>query len=168
MIELVVGAILVFVAIEDMRRFRIRNVLVIVLVLAFLLACAWHDRLHLVLPHGLFALAGFALLFAAFTMGLIGGGDAKLLAAALLWIGPEGALVYSIVFAACALAYVLAARLGLAPSRRVRGRTEIPFGPSIAVAWIAFLALSATLETGRSSEADAARGPASLAPAAAD
>ena len=168
MIELVVGAVLVFVAIEDMRRFRIRNGLVVVLVLAFVLACAWHGRLHLVLPHLLFALAGLALLYAAFTMGAIGGGDAKLLTAALLWIGPEGALVYSIALAACALAYVLAARLGLAPSRRAGRRTEIPFGPSIALAWIAFLAFTAHLETGRRGEAQAAHGMARLARAAAD
>lgn len=168
MIELAVGVVLVLVTIEDLRRFRIRNGLVIVLVLAFVLACAWHDRLHLLLAHLLFALAGLVLLFAAFTRGVIGGGDAKLLTAALFWIGPEGALVYSIALAACALAYVLAAKLGLAPSRRTRGRTEIPFGPSIAVAWIAFLALTAHLETGRSREAEVTHRPATAGQAAAD
>ena len=146
MIGLAVGLVLVFVIVEDLRRFHIRNLVVLLLAAGFFAACYARGQLALVVPHALFALAGLALLFPAFTARMIGGGDTKLLSVALLWIGPEGAFVFSLALLGSVLAYIAAAKLGSLPSRERRGRTEIPFGPSIALAWIAVIVFSAYLD----------------------
>ena len=147
MIELGVCLVLVWVIGEDIRRFRIRNWIVCVLAAAFFAANAGAMTTSLLLVHVLFALAGLALLFAAFMAGAIGGGDAKLLAAALLWVGPDGAFVFSLGLFAGALATFAAARLGCLPSRHKNGRTEVPYGPSIAAAWIGVIVLTLYLRT---------------------
>ncbi len=125
-----------------MRRFRIRNVAVLALVAAFGLDCVLGGTTGRLLPHGLFAAVGLLLLGAAFALGMMGGGDAKLLMAALLWFGPEGSLPFAVVLFASTLGYGLGAWLGWLPSRLRAGRMVIPFGPSIATAWIAILALT--------------------------
>lgn len=145
MIALAVGLALIFVIVEDLRRYRIRNGLVLLLGAGFLAACLWQGRTDLLAPHLLFGLFGLALLFLAFLAGLIGGGDAKLLSVALIWIGPEGAFVFSLALLLFVLLYVAGAKLGWLPSREKGGRTQIPFGPSIALAWAAVLLLSAYL-----------------------
>lgn len=132
--------LLAWVIVEDLRRFRIRNGIVLLLVAGFVLACLERDRTDLLVPHALFALVGLLLLVAAFAAGMVGGGDAKLLAAALLWVGPENCLAYALLLLPCALAYAGGAALGLLPARRVGGRLQIPFGPSLAAAWIGVIA----------------------------
>ena len=89
--------------------------------------------------------AAFGLLMIAFQRGLLGGGDTKLLAVALLGIGPELSLVYAIVLLLLTLAYGGGAKLGLFPSQMIEGRLKVPFGPEIAGAWIAILVMSTAL-----------------------
>ncbi|WP_375461849.1 prepilin peptidase [uncultured Enterovirga sp.] len=137
-----VTLILIWVVIEDMRRFRIRNVAVLALCAAFGLDCVLDGHIGRLLPHGLFAAAGLLLLAAAFGLGVMGGGDAKLLVAALLWFGPEESLPFAGVLFASTLGYGLGAWLGWLPSRLRAGRMVIPFGASIAMAWIAILVLT--------------------------
>ena len=145
MITIAVCLALVAVIVEDLRCYRIRNGIVLLLGAAFLAACFWQGRADLLAPHLLFGLFALALLFLAFAAGLIGGGDAKLLVVALIWIGPEGAFVFGIALLVFVLLYIGGARLGWLPSREKAGRTQIPFGPSIALAWISVLLLSAYL-----------------------
>lgn len=141
-----VGLLLIWIMVDDLRRYRIRNRWVGCLILAFVLACGMADRFDLLVSHGFFATAGFAVLACLFSVGLMGGGDAKLLAAALLWTGPEGCLLYSILLLPCAIVYVLGARFAGWPARRKAQGLEIPFGPSIAVAWLAFMVLAVWLD----------------------
>ena len=98
--------------------------------------------------HFVFAAVAFGLLMIAFQRGLLGGGDTKLLAIALLGIGPESALVYAIVLFLITLLYAGGAQLGLLPSQKIEGRLKVPFGPGIAGAWIATLVLSIGLQNG--------------------
>lgn len=133
--------LLVWVALEDLSRFRIRNAAVLGLMVGFVVHSVAADRASLLIPHAIFAGVGFAALFAAYSLGAIGGGDAKLLTAGLLWVGPEGAVVFALLLLAFSLAYALAAWLGWAPSKQVGQRRAVPFGPSIAVAWIGVIAL---------------------------
>jgi prepilin peptidase CpaA len=98
-------------------------------------------------------LAGFLMLAVGILMferGWIGGGDAKLLAAAVLWLGFENILQY--LFLVAALGGVLAAAIlvyrGLAPPLWLAGqhwamrlhdrKTGIPYGMALAAAalWI--------------------------------
>ena len=75
-------------AVSDLRSYRLPNWLVAAVASLFIVAAAATGMpLSLALWHGL---AGVLVLFAGFglfTAGVIGGGDAKLLAAVALWIG---------------------------------------------------------------------------------
>jgi prepilin peptidase CpaA len=86
-----------FAAATDLFTMTVPNRLVLVLTAGFLILApmvglTWSDiGLHV-------ALAGVALAvtFFLFSMGWIGGGDAKLFAATCLWLGPSAMLAYSI------------------------------------------------------------------------
>lgn len=142
MTRLAACLILLWVLVEDMRFFRVRNLWVAALVACFVLDCLTRNRVPVLLPHALFAALGFALMAGAFVLRAVGGGDAKLLSAALLWVGPEGCFAFALVLGVCTLAYAAGARFGRFPARRIGGRTLIPFGPSIAAAWIAAIGTS--------------------------
>lgn len=137
-----VAALLLWVAREDSLRFRIPNRLVLILALAWPVALLIEDRLNLLIPHGLFALGALGVLLAGFCAGICGGGDAKLLAVALLWIGPEDTLVFAALLLPAVLIYAVGARFGRLPARRDGRRLRIPLGPCIAFAWIGAIVLS--------------------------
>ena len=138
------SAILLAILVEDLRRYRIRNAGVVLLLGCFAVDAAFGSRTGAVLPHLLLASFGAFILIGAFSLRLIGGGDAKLLVVALLWVGPAGAVPFSLALVATTLAYAAGATLGLLPSRRAGGRLQIPFGPSIALAWLGVIGLSLT------------------------
>lgn len=88
-----VFVLLIIVAgVGDALTRRIPHLLLIILAVSFFpLAYAYGMSWPQV---GLHALAGFAMLMAAyilFSVGILGGGDAKLLAVVALWSGPSGA-----------------------------------------------------------------------------
>lgn len=145
MIEIVTCLILILVVIDDLRHFRIRNLYVCLLAGAFIANSLLHGAADVLLPHGLFAGAALVLLGVAFTLKLIGGGDAKLLTVALLWIGPEGAIVFAVLLFVLTLFTIASAGLGLVPTRHTPKGRKIPFGPSIAGAWLAVIGLSLAL-----------------------
>ena len=75
-------------AISDLRAFRIPNALVLAIAVLFVLAAPaagmpWQVTVWHLLAGALL----FALGYALFSFGVIGGGDAKLAAAAALWVG---------------------------------------------------------------------------------
>ncbi len=136
-----VVVLLVWIAWEDIRRFRIANRLVLALALSFPTACLVQGQAGLLLPHGLFALVALGVLLAGFAAGICGGGDAKLLATALLWIGPEGTLVFGALLLPAVAAYAIGAKLGLLPARGHGRGMRIPLGPCIAAAWVGVIGL---------------------------
>jgi len=137
-------AILVRVAAEDMRGFRIRNVWVAALIGLFLAASGLGLRPDAVW-HALFAGVALAAMLAAFALRWVGAGDAKLIVAACLWVGPALSPVFAVALLATTLVYAAGAALAFLPSRRSGGRTAIPFGPSIAAAWILALIVSRSI-----------------------
>src|SRR4051794_16677394 len=89
----------------------------------------WPDAaIHLAVAAGLFAL--FAL---AFHLGMMGGGDVKMLAALALWLPPLAVvqllLIMSLAGGALTLAMVVRHRLS-----KAEGALEIPYGIAIAFA----------------------------------
>lgn len=70
--------------------------------------------------------AGFAL----YCTGRFGAGDAKLLAAAGLWVGPADLSAFLLGLGACAFALVAVALLPMERARRMR--RELPFAVAIA------------------------------------
>jgi prepilin peptidase CpaA len=136
-------ALLVFAACSDVATMTIPNWISIALAAAFLPVAvisgmqpsdiAWH------LGFGVLVLAGG---FALFLTGILGGGDAKLIAAAAVWTGLSafGPFAFWTVMAGGALATALFfARLRLKPAdnrpaflnRLLRGRGGVPYGVAI-------------------------------------
>ncbi len=93
--QFMLPALLIIAAASDVMSFRIPNWLTLLMaILFFPMALAtgmpWHD-------FGMHVLAGailFAVGFGAFQLGIFGGGDAKMMAAAGLWFGTSSALPF--------------------------------------------------------------------------
>lgn len=87
---LVFPAMMIFAALMDLFTMTIPNRISIILIAAFLIAApltgmGWEQFF----THVATGLAVLAFAFALFAFGLVGGGDAKLLSAASLWIGVD-------------------------------------------------------------------------------
>ncbi len=138
------AGLLVYAAVEDVRRLIIPNTLsaaVGALFPAYALSAAGPVDWLGALAVGAGALAVGFLLFAR---GFIGGGDAKLLAATALWAGPPLLLTFLLVTSmaggAVALAMLAYYRLrrrvvasGDAALERPAAKFELPYGVAIAV-----------------------------------
>jgi prepilin peptidase CpaA len=138
--ELSINAALLFVLIyaigDDWRRYRIRNDVILLLLVLFGMLCLVKFDWDFVKSHVAFGALVFLGLFAAYAIGITGGGDAKLLAVAFLWVGQSQALAFSVLLLMFTLVYYGAVKARLAPHRVVNGKMVIPYGPSIASAWI--------------------------------
>jgi prepilin peptidase CpaA len=150
---LVFPALVIAGGLKDFTSFTIPNWLSVSLALAFLPAALVSG-----LPMGQIGLSvgvGFVLLIAGMAMfaaGWIGGGDAKLFAAAGLWIGWPGAIefvLYTTVAGGALAVLLMSARLSPLPAYAVRGPVWVnrllekggpaPYGVAIAIgALIAF------------------------------
>ena len=97
-----VGCPILFVlgAMSDFISYRIPNWISLGLVGLFALAVPFSDISAMtVVWHVVVGIAGLALGMLAFGFNIVGGGDAKLFAAAALWMGPFFVLPYCLVFA---------------------------------------------------------------------
>ncbi|UJQ93165.1 A24 family peptidase [Mariluticola halotolerans] len=93
-------AMMAYAACSDLLTMRISNKVSLLLIVGFfimalLAGLTWPD----IGMHAGVAAITLVVAFSFFAFGWIGGGDAKLAAATVLWIGPEHAMVY-LVFAA--------------------------------------------------------------------
>ena len=118
-LSLVFPVVMILSMLSDLRTFEIPNRLPLALVVGYPLAAlsaglSWQPQLWA------FALGGLMLVIAVimFVLGLMGGGDGKLLAAAAIWTGPERVLDFLIATALAggilALALLVFRRLPLA------------------------------------------------------
>lgn len=111
--HLLLGAVVALAAHSDLRRRRIPNWLTLSLALAGILAAA--VRPDLSVSQALAGLGvGLLIPFVLFALGMLGAGDAKLLAAIGAWMGPVGVLwvLLFTALAGAALSLGLAARQG--------------------------------------------------------
>lgn len=153
MTELLVLAIfpslVIMAAVSDVLTLTIPNWISIALAAGFgILAAMVGLPLEAVGSHLLAGLAVLAVGFGLFAARLIGGGDAKLLAAASLWIGwaqlPSFVLVTGIAGGALAIAIVMVRRVPLPVvlashgwvQRLIGAKDGIPYGAAIATAAI--------------------------------
>ncbi len=146
---LVFPMLMIAAALFDVATMTIPNRISLVLVPAFFVAALLsHMPWGQIGMHVGVGLAGLALMIGFFAMGWLGGGDAKLLAAASLWIGPMGAgsFVAFTALAGGALALVLILVRAVArPSeqgpdwlrRLLTPKSAIPYGVAIAAGAIA-------------------------------
>jgi prepilin peptidase CpaA len=134
-------ALMVFAASYDSLSLRIANTLCLILALAFFpAALSAGVPGTAVLSHVLCALAMLAVGFAIFAMGWAGGGDAKLFAAAALWLGWDqiGQFAAMVAIAGGVLALgliawrLLSLRLRVSARRDAGCAGEMPYGVALA------------------------------------
>lgn len=134
-----------FAAANDLFTMKIPNKISLALIAAFVLAAFYIQMpVELALKHAGVGAAALAAGFVLFSFNLLGGGDAKLMAAGALWMGPEHAvffIAYMTVFGGILSAAVLFYRKfipvtadavpGWVARLHVQG-TGIPYGIAIA------------------------------------
>jgi prepilin peptidase CpaA len=140
---LVTATTLFYVAMTDLREFKIRNALVITLaclygIYAFLsgqwVTAYWNNV-------G-FAFLMFIVMLVFYSKKWLGGGDVKILTIAFLWVGFRYAMPFVLMLMVFAVTHiVMAEKFKWVPVRRAEGRARIPFAPSIAAALIGVFAL---------------------------
>ena len=139
----VTAAVLFYAAVTDLKHYKIRNELILVLIGLFVLhtlssghwvSAAWNLGLATVI---------FAFLAYFYARRWMGGGDVKILTVAFLWTGVECALVFAILLFLFASLHSVAIRLGWAESQQANDdeRRRIAFAPSVAAALIAVFML---------------------------
>lgn len=101
-------ALMVYAAMTDLIDRRIANWISLALVAGFavLALVTLMPPLQIAAHLGIAVLA-FGIGFVLFALGTMGGGDVKLIAASILWFGPEAALAYAIAFSLAGLAVTL-------------------------------------------------------------
>lgn len=151
---IITAAVLFYAAWTDLKEYRIPNELIIVLVGLFLVHAflsGWWVEMYW---NFLMAFVVFLITLPFYLRGSIGGGDVKLMAVALLWVGYRSAVPFTVLLLAIAVVHavlvkslaksifldVLGARFRWLNALSLDGR-RVPFAPTIAIALIgAFLA----------------------------
>jgi Flp pilus assembly protein protease CpaA len=139
----VTAAVLLYAAFNDLKHYKIRNELIVVLVLLYCAYALFSGLWITAHWHFAFAFLMFIVMCFFYSRGLMGGGDLKLLTAAFLWVGLDCALAFAVLLLGFSTAHLIAARLGFAQTRQSdqdkNGR--IPLAPSVAAALIAIFML---------------------------
>ncbi len=140
-IEAATVVVLFYVALSDFLSFKIRNeVVLLLLILYVLFAFVTRSRLEVV-TDVILAIVIFGVLLWFYTQGVVGGGDVKLVAVVCLWIGTHCALLFSVLLLALGGLHLLAAKMGWARTKPMVGRVGIPYAPSVAGALIGVIVL---------------------------
>jgi prepilin peptidase CpaA len=135
-ILIITAALLFWMALTDLKHFKIRNDFVLVLAgLYFVHAFVAGDWPAIPWHLGLAALASAAMLY-AYSLQQMGGGDLKLLAVCFLWAGPQCALPFCLLLLVLIGLHYAAARFGWAPNMKTEKGTWVPLAPSAAGALI--------------------------------
>src|SRR5271166_34185 len=109
LISFALGTALIFVMLDDVKNFRIRNEAVLFMAALFLVDALTRGQYHETLHHLSFAGLMFLLILVVYAMGMMGGGDAKLLAVAFLWLGVDASGIFSVLLLILTLVYWLGA-----------------------------------------------------------
>ena len=146
---------MIYAGVKDVATMTISNRLVVFLTIAYMVfASAAGVSFNTVSMSALTALVALGCTFALFTQGWIGGGDAKLIPVAVLWLGHHLALeffLYASVFGAVLTLAILQFRNFALPPflakaewpRRVHQRKSgIPYGAALAMAALSLLPAS--------------------------
>jgi prepilin peptidase CpaA len=135
-IEIAAVAVLLYVGFTDFRTFKIRNDVLMLLVLLYVLLAIVSRSWIEIIGDVILAVFMFAVLLWFFAQRFIGGGDVKLVSVACLWVGAHCALLFSGLLLAFLVLHLGAARMGWAQTKPMGGRNAIPYAPSIAAALI--------------------------------
>jgi Flp pilus assembly protein protease CpaA len=140
-IEVAAVLVLSYAAVVDFFSFKIRNSVVLLLFVLYLLfalsARAWSDIFWN------FILAAFILvvLIPFYARRAVGGGDVKFITIVCLWLEPHCALLFSALLLLLIVLHLIAARIGWARTKPLAGSKAIPYAPSVAGALIGVIVL---------------------------
>ncbi len=140
-ILLITSAMLFWVALTDLKKFKIPNEFVLVLAGLYVLYALISGRYASIPANVAFAAVMLAGMMYVYWRQQMGGGDLKLLAVAFLWTGPWAAAPFAMLLLVFMIGHYLAARLGWAANLKTRAGLWIPLAPSIAGALIGTFAL---------------------------
>jgi prepilin peptidase CpaA len=134
----ITAAVLFYAALTDLKYFKIRNELILVLIGLFIIHALLSGRWVSAHWNLAFAAFMFAIMLFFYAQNAMGGGDVKILAVAFLWIGLGCAFVFAVLMAIFAIAHVIAAKFGWAKVQQLddHKRKRIPLAPSVAGAMI--------------------------------
>jgi len=133
---LLTGGLLFYMALTDLKHFKIRNEFVLVLAALFFLHAFVSGRWVMIQWNFGFALLLSLIMFYFYLKNMMGGGDLKLLTVALLWVGPFCALPFALFLLLFVCIHIAAVKLKLIEARVVSGKDWIAFAPSVAAALI--------------------------------
>jgi prepilin peptidase CpaA len=140
-VETATVAVLFYVGLTDFRTFKIRNdVLLLLIVLYFmyaLVARSWSEILFDVL----LSAAIFSVLLWFYTKRVVGGGDVKFVAVACLWVGLHCAPLFSVLLLLLLGLHLIAVKARLAATKTMAGGKGIPYAPAVAGALIGAIVL---------------------------
>jgi prepilin peptidase CpaA len=141
------GAALFYVALTDLKHFKIRNELILVLIGLFFLHAILSGR-WTTLPWNFgFAAILFLIMLYPYSMKMMGGGDLKLLTVATLWVGPFCALPFALFLLLFAGIHAFAVKLKLVEGKAVGKRQSVAFAPSVAAALISVFVIGCLRST---------------------
>jgi len=138
LILVITAAVLFYAAFTDLKHYKIRNDVILVLVVLFVAHTAVSGTWTGVAWNLGFAALVLVILIVFYSRHLLGGGDVKLLTVALLWVGVDCALPFAVLLLIFASIHSLAAKFGWAGTQSLAddARKRIPFAPSVAAALI--------------------------------
>ena len=123
-------ALCLFAALSDINRLIIPNWLNLSLAVLFVPAALVSGLpLEIIGGHIVVALCSFVIAFGLFAFNIFGGGDAKMIPAVMLWIGPNTAIefLYIMAIAGGAFAVVILLVRKMMPIEVVPGAMRAPF-----------------------------------------
>lgn len=138
----------IFAAMLDINRLTIPNWLNLSIVGLFVPAAAVSGLpLEMLGGHLMVAALAFLIAFGLFAFNIVGGGDAKMIPAVMLWLGPEAGMPFVFYMAlaggACAMLILLVRRV--MPAAAVPGIVRAPFEENAGVPYGVAIAAGAIL-----------------------
>ena len=130
------GGVLFYVALTDLKHYKIRNEFILVLTALFFVHAFLSGRWVTIQWNFGFALLLFVIMLYFYLKKMMGGGDLKLLTVALLWVGPFCALPFALFVLLFVCVHLVAVKLKLVETQVLNGKKWIAFAPAIAAALI--------------------------------
>ena len=133
---IIAAGVLFYVALTDLKNYKIPNEFVLVLAGLYLIHMLVSGRWAIFHWNLAFAAIMFIPLLFAYSRRMLGGGDVKLLTVAFLWTGPDCALLFAVLLLGFSTSHLIAAKLKWVHALETDGRRRVPYAPSVAAALI--------------------------------
>jgi prepilin peptidase CpaA len=130
------AATLLYAALTDLKEFKIRNELILLLVALFILHAFLSGRWVNLRWNFVSAAMMFAIMLYFYSQNWMGGGDVKILTVGFLWVGFGCALVFATLLTIFATMHAIAGKFGWVKVQQVGAHQRIPFAPAVAAALI--------------------------------